>query len=55
MSADAQALYQHGVDGLYAIADGPITLQESSARAEELLERMAESVVRTVLAAQRRR
>ena len=53
--ADAQALYQHGVDGLYAIADGPITLQESSARAEELLERTAESVVRTVLAAQRRR
>lgn len=35
--------------------DGPITLQESSARAEELLERTAESVVRTVLAAQRRR
>ena len=55
VSADAQALYQHGVDGLYAIADGPITLQESSARAEELLERTAESVVRTVLAAQRRR
>lgn len=55
VSADAQALYQHGVDGLYAIADGPITLQESSARADELLERTAESVVRTVLAAQRRR
>lgn len=55
ISADAQALYAHGVDGLYAIADGPITLQESAARVAELLERTAESVVRTVLAARKRR
>lgn len=55
VSADARVLYQRGVDGLYAIADGPITLQESSGRVEELLERAAESIARTVLAAQRRR
>ena len=46
----AEALYQGGVDGIYSIADGPITLDESQARVEELLARIGESLARTVKA-----
>ena len=42
----AESLYDGGVDGLFAIADGPITLAESQARAEALIERAAEAIVR---------
>ncbi len=45
----AEALYNVGVDGIYSIADGPITLEESQRRVEELLERLAESLTRSVL------
>jgi glycerate kinase len=46
----AEALYEHGVDGIYAIADGPITLDQSQARVAELLARVSESVARGVQA-----
>lgn len=44
----AEALYGVGVDGIYSIADGPITLEDSQKRVEELLERLAESLTRSV-------
>ena len=50
----AEALYDGGVDGLFAIADGPISLSESQARAEALIERAAEAIVRTANALWRR-
>lgn len=49
----AEALYGQGVDGLFAIADGPLTLAESQARVEPLLERAAEAIVRLCAAAWR--
>ena len=49
----AEALYGHGIDGIFSIADGPITLEESQRRAEELLERGAEAIVRAAMAARR--
>ncbi len=49
----AEALYDCGVDGIYSIADGPITLENSKRRVEELLERAAESLARSVKAMQR--
>lgn len=53
IGAGAEALYDCGVDGIYSIADGPITLENSKQRVEELLERIAESVARSVKAMRR--
>lgn len=49
-SADAEAVYRYGIDGIYAIADGPITFAQSCERAEELLERTAASLIHTYMA-----
>ena len=43
---DLSALYDHGLTAAFAIADGPITLEESQHRARELLARAAEAIVR---------
>lgn len=48
-----EAVYRHGIDGVFAIADGPLTLAESCARAEPLLERAGEALARTVAAVRR--
>lgn len=45
----AEAVLTKGIDAIFAVADGPITLQESQDRIEELLEQIAESIMRTVL------
>jgi glycerate kinase len=45
----ASAVYQHGIDALVPLADGPMTLEESMARVGELLEQAAERVVRLYL------
>ena len=46
----AEAVYEHGVDGIYAIADGPLTYSESCGRVKALLERVAESLTHSVMA-----
>ena len=45
----AEALYDVGVDGIYSIADGPITLEDSQKRVGELLARLAESLTRSCM------
>lgn len=45
----AEIVLSKGIDAIFSIADGPITLQESQERIEELLEHTAESIMRTVL------
>ena len=42
----AEVLYDHGITALFPIADGPITLEESIRRAEELLEKTGERIAR---------
>ena len=42
----ADVLYDHGVDALFPIADGPISLEESLKQARELLERTGERIGR---------
>lgn len=43
-------LYRHGIAAISCIADGPMTLEQSLARTEELLEGAAEWVLRLLLA-----
>lgn len=45
---DFSSLYDHGLTAAFAIADGPMTLEESQCRARELLARAADAVVRLV-------
>ncbi|MEG1890003.1 MAG: glycerate kinase [Clostridia bacterium] len=52
-SAEADAVYQHGIDGIFPIADGPITMEESCARVKELLARTAEALTRGCVAIRR--
>ncbi len=42
----ASEVYNHGLDAVFSIAEGPITLEESQARAAELLANAAERVLR---------
>ncbi len=49
----AEAVYENGIDAMFSIADGPITLQESLERIEELLIKSAESAMRTILVGSR--
>lgn len=46
VGGDLSALYDRGLSAAFAIADGPMTLDESRRRAKELLARAAEAVVR---------
>ena len=43
---DLSALYANGLTAAFAIADGPMTLEESHTQAKQLLARAAEAVVR---------
>lgn len=45
----AEAVYEQGIDAIFAIADGPMDLEESQARVLELIERAANSIMRTLL------
>lgn len=47
----AQAVYQHGIDGVYCIADKPMTYAASVAQVEALLKQTSEALARTVAAA----
>jgi glycerate kinase len=49
----AEAVLQEGIVAFFSICPGPITLDESIARAAELLERTVEQAVRTFLAGRR--
>ncbi len=44
----AQAVYVHGIDGIFAIADKPMDMRESYERVEILLEKTAEALARTI-------
>ena len=46
LEAGYEGVYDEGIAACFAIADGPMTRSESMARAEELLSRTAENVVR---------
>lgn len=50
VSADAEEVYAHGIDGVFAIADGPISYKESCQRTGELLEHRACAIMHTYLA-----
>lgn len=50
----AEAVYQQGIDAIFPIADGPLSLEESQARVLDLMERTANAVMRTWLAAQKK-
>jgi glycerate kinase len=43
-----EALYPHGIEAVFSLVDGPMTLAEAMERAEPLLERAAEQVVRAM-------
>lgn len=43
-------LYEHGITSVHSIINTPMSLQEAITRAEELLERTAEQVMRTYIA-----
>ena len=47
------ALYEAGMDAVFAIADRPLTAEESIARTAALLEKAAGNVAAAVLAARR--
>ena len=49
----AQTVYDCGIDGVYAIANGPCTLAESCEHVEDLLEQIAFALTRTLLVARR--
>lgn len=46
LGAGYQELYAKGFDGIFSLTNGPMSLDEAIARSEELLENIAESVVR---------
>ncbi len=50
VTEDARELYDHGVDALFAIPRGPISLAQSMEQAAELLEFSAEAAMRAFLA-----
>ncbi len=45
-----EALYPHGIEAVFSLVDGPMTLPEAMERAEPLLERAAERIVRAMRA-----
>jgi glycerate kinase len=46
LGAGYESVYREGIDACFAIADGPITREESMKRAGELLEKTGENVMR---------
>ncbi len=55
IGSGAEAVYDHGVDGIYSIADGPLTYSESCGKVKTLLERVAESLAHSVMAIKKTR
>jgi hypothetical protein len=43
-----QAVYEHGIDAVYSIVPGPMSLETALARAQEYTEELAENVARTI-------
>jgi glycerate kinase len=46
-------LYDEGVSAVLTLADGPVSLEESMARAAELVARAAEGAMRLILIGER--
>ena len=46
-----QALYEHGINAAFAIASGPMTLQDACARAAPLLTDRARDIARLLILA----
>jgi glycerate kinase len=55
IGSGAEAVYDYGVDGIYSIADGPMTYSESCGKVKPLLERVAESLTHSVMAIKKTR
>src|SRR5262249_43318479 len=53
IGAGGEAVLEHGVDAYFSICSGPLSLEEAVARAEELLQRATEQVVRGFVAERR--
>ncbi|NLO85805.1 MAG: glycerate kinase [Clostridiales bacterium] len=51
IGAGAEAVYEHGIDGVYCIADKPMTYAFSVAHVEALLKQTSEALARTIVAA----
>lgn len=50
IAADAQILYASGIDAMFAVCDGPLSLEQSVQQAPELLEKCSCNVIRTFCA-----
>lgn len=49
-----EALHEHGIEAVFSLTDGPMTLEEAMEKAEALLARAAEQAARAVCVGQRR-
>lgn len=48
IDSGAEILYDHGINAIYPISDGPISLEQSVSRAAELLQMTGERIARTL-------
>ncbi|HWQ89742.1 MAG TPA: glycerate kinase [Desulfitobacteriaceae bacterium] len=48
IGSEADKVYEQGIDSIFAIAPGPISLEDSLARTEELLEQTAARIMRLI-------
>lgn len=48
IGANAEALYEHGINAIYSLCNGPMTLDEAMSNAEELIEKLSYNIARTV-------
>lgn len=48
IDSGAELLYDYGINAIFPISDGPLSLEESIARAEELLKMTGERIARTL-------
>lgn len=48
LGADYEAVYEHGIDALFSITNGPVTLEDAMQNAEKYTEQLAENIARTL-------
>ncbi|MGN8853024.1 glycerate kinase family protein [Anaerobiospirillum succiniciproducens] len=48
IGTNAEALYEHGINAIYSLCTGPMTLDEAMSNAEELIEKLSYNIARTV-------
>ena len=45
---DCEIVYEHGIDALFSITSGPVTLEDALENAEKYTEKLAENIARTI-------